>query len=88
MLNNSVWPIDRTLSDATILIQSESGSDGNEGVLRIPQSFRHYWSLTIRLFSVIYQDTRWDEVLGVCKDAISVFYKNSRLAYLISKSSL
>ena len=27
-----------TLSGATILVQSEPGSNGNEGVLRIPQS--------------------------------------------------
>ena len=30
--------MDRTLSGATTLGQSELGSDGNEGVLRIPQS--------------------------------------------------
>ena len=30
--------IDRALSGATILDQSGPGSDGNEGVLRIPQS--------------------------------------------------
>ena len=38
MSNSSIWPIDRTLSDATTLSQSRSGSDGNEGVLCIPQS--------------------------------------------------
>ena len=31
-------PIDRALSGATIPGQSGSGSNGNEGVLRIPQS--------------------------------------------------
>ena len=35
---SSIWPIDRTLSDATIPSQSWPGSDGNEWVLRIPQS--------------------------------------------------
>ena len=34
----SIWPIDRTLSGATILGQSGPGSDGNEGVIRISQS--------------------------------------------------
>ena len=34
---SSFWPIDRTLSGATALGQSEPGSDGNEGVLCIPQ---------------------------------------------------
>ena len=38
MSNNSIWSIDKTLSDANTLGQSGSGSDGNEGVLYIPQS--------------------------------------------------
>ena len=38
MSNSSIWPIDRTWSGATILGQSGPGSDGNEGVLCIPQS--------------------------------------------------
>ena len=43
-----------TLSGATAPGQSGSGSDGNEGVLHIPQSSNiHYWSLTIKLFTVI-----------------------------------
>ena len=35
---SSIQPIDRTLSGATILGQCGLGSDGNEGVLHIPQS--------------------------------------------------
>ena len=35
---SSIWTIDRTLSGATNPGQSEPGSDGNEWVLRIPQS--------------------------------------------------
>ena len=38
MSHSSTWPIDRTLSGATTQGQNEPGSDGNEGVLRIPQS--------------------------------------------------
>ena len=34
----SVWPIDRSLSDATTSDQSGPGSNGYEGVLCIPQS--------------------------------------------------
>ena len=34
----TVQPIGRTLSGATTLDQSGFGSDGNEGVLHIPQS--------------------------------------------------
>ena len=35
---SSIWPIDRTLSSATTLDQSGPVSDGNEGILHIPQS--------------------------------------------------
>ena len=35
---SSIWPIDRTLSGAITLGLSRPGSDGNEVVLRIPQS--------------------------------------------------
>ena len=35
---SSIWPIDRTLSGATTLGKSWPGSDGNEGILHIPQS--------------------------------------------------
>ena len=38
MSNNSIWPIDRTLSGATTPGQKELRSDGNEGVICIPQS--------------------------------------------------
>ena len=39
MLNSSILPIDRTPLSATTNDQSGLGSDDNEGVLRIPQSF-------------------------------------------------
>ena len=35
---SSIWPLDSALSGATIPGQSGPGSDGNEGVLRIPKS--------------------------------------------------
>ena len=38
MSNGSTWPIDRILSGAITLGQSGPGSDGNEGVLSIPES--------------------------------------------------
>ena len=37
MSNGSIWPIDRNLSGATTLGQSEPGSYGIESVLRISQ---------------------------------------------------
>ena len=38
MSNISIWPIDRTLSGATTPNLSGPGSNGNEGVLCIPQN--------------------------------------------------
>ena len=40
MSNHSICSIDRTVSDASTLGQSKPGSNGNEGVVRIPQSSR------------------------------------------------
>ena len=48
-----IRPIDRTPSGVSTPGQSEPGSNGNEGVLRIPPKLQHYLNLTIRLFSVI-----------------------------------
>ena len=44
-LNSSIWPIDGSLTGTTTLGQSGPGSNGNEGVLHIPQTPRlelHY----------------------------------------------
>ena len=38
MSNSSIWPIDRTIPDATIPGLSGAGSDGNKYVLAITQS--------------------------------------------------
>ena len=46
MSNISIWSIDKTLSGATTLDQSEPGSSGNKGVLHIPQSSRTEGSLS------------------------------------------
>ena len=40
----SIWPIDRTLSGATTPDQGGPRSDGNEGVLYIPQSSSITWT--------------------------------------------
>ncbi len=50
---NSIEPIERVLSGATIPGQSGPGRNGNEGVLRIPPKPQHHWTLSLRLFSVI-----------------------------------
>ena len=74
-LFSSIWPIDRTLSGATTPSQSGPGSDGNEGVLRIPQS-----SSITGSFSVIYRIF----VGRVCGDAVCVFYSPIRLGPSVS----
>ena len=38
MSNSSIWPIDKTLSGATTPGQSGPGSNGSDGVLRIPKA--------------------------------------------------
>ena len=40
MSNSFIWSIDRTLSGTTTSGQSGPGSNGNEGVLHVPQSFK------------------------------------------------
>ena len=55
---SSIWPIDRTFLSATTPGQSEPESNGNEGVLFIPQSS----SITGTSPSDCYiQDTHWRE---------------------------
>ena len=77
---SSFWHIDNTLSSATTLSPSGPGSNGNEGVLHIPPKLQHYWSLTIRLFSVIYRTLIGGGVLPLCREAVSIFYSLSHLS--------
>ena len=50
----SIWPIDRALSGTTTMEQSGPGSDGNKGGTLYSPKLQN-WSLTIRLFSVIFK---------------------------------
>ena len=77
---SSIWPIDRALSGATTPSQSGLGSDGNEGVLHIPQSF----SITGTSPSdclVSYPGHSLVGVLTLCRGAVGVFYSPSRLGF-------
>ena len=76
---SSIWPIDRALSGATALGQSRPRSDGNKGVLHIPQNSR--------LFSVISR-TLVEGVLHICRDAVGVFYNSSRLGQTINEEGI
>ena len=78
---SSIWFIDRTQSGATISGQSVSGSDGNEGVLCIPQSS----SITGTSPSDCFASYPWHssgEVLPLSRDAVGVFYSPSLLDQL------
>ena len=55
--NSSIWPIGKTLSGAPTLGKSRPRSNGNERVLRIPQSSNDGASPSDFLLS--YQDTHW-----------------------------
>ena len=75
MSNSSIWPIDRTLSGPTTPGQSKPGSDGNEGVLSIPQIFCiNRVSPSASLVS--YQDIHWGGVLHLC---IQMMYSRNYL---------
>ena len=39
---SSIWPIDKALSGATTSGLSGPGSDGTEGMLRIPRKLQHH----------------------------------------------
>ena len=71
MSNSSIWPIDRTLSGATTLGQSGPESNGNEGVLCIPQSS----SITgASQLDVLMSDPEHslEVVLPLCRDIVNV----------------
>ena len=76
MSNSYIWPSDRALSGAGTLGQSEPGSNGNEGVLHIPQI-----SKAGTLPSDCLMSYPGHSLVGVgvgvwpfCKDAFGVFY--------------
>ena len=68
----SIWPTDRNLSGATIPGQSGLGSNGNEEVLHILQSYNTWaWPLDCLVSG--------QGVLPLSRDAVGVFYKPNRL---------
>ena len=73
-----IWPIDKSLSGATTSGQSGPGSDVNEGVLRIPQSFSitgtSPWNCLVS-----YPGHAFGVVFPLCREAVGVLYNPSRL---------
>ena len=70
-------PLTGSLSGANAPGQSGPGSDGNEGVLFIPQSSSNTGNSPSHCL-VSYQDTHW-QVLLLCREAGGVFYSPSRM---------
>ena len=85
MPNSSIWPIDRTLSDATTTGQNGSESDGNEGALCIPQSS----SITRATPSdcLLSYTGHSLGVLPLCRNAVGVFYGSSQMGHSFEESN-
>ena len=79
MSNSSIWPIDRTLSGATTPGQSWPGSNGNEGVLRIPQSSNITGALPWLLNVIFRILVVGGGVLPLPRGAVGLFYSPSQL---------
>ena len=80
MSNSSIWHIVRTLSSATTPGLSKPGSDRNERVLYIPQSFS-ITRVSLLDYLVSYPEYLLERVLPLCKDEVGVFYSPSRLGW-------
>ena len=75
---SSIEPIDRALSGVTILSQSGPGSNGNEGVLCIPQSSSTAGTSPSDCL-VSYPRHLLGGVLLLCRGTVGVFYRPSWL---------
>ena len=73
-----IWLINRTLSDAATPSQNWPWSDGNEGVLGIPQSSSIIGTSPSDCF-VSYARNSLGGVLPLCREAIGVLYSPSQL---------
>ena len=74
MTNSSIWRIDSTLCGAITLGQSGPWSDGNEGLLRTPQSSSITWDCFVS-----YLGHSLERVLPLFRDAVGELYSSSRL---------
>ena len=80
MSDSLVLPIDRFLSGATTPGQSGPGSNGNKGVLHIPQMSKAGASPSDCLMSYLGY-LLGGGVLPLSRDAVGVFYTHSRLGW-------
>ena len=72
--SSSILPIDRTLSGAIITGHSGSGSNGNEGVLRICQSSSITGTSPSEWLVLYPGHLLGGGVLPFCREAVGVFY--------------
>ena len=79
MYLSSIWPIDRILSGATTPDYSGPESDGNEGVLRIPQSYSITGTSPLDCLVSYPGHSLQGESYFFYIDAVGVFYSSSRL---------
>ena len=70
---SSIWPIDRTQSNATTLGQSGPGSDGIEGVLHILQSSSFSGTSSSNSFMSYPGQSLVGGVLPICRGAVRIF---------------
>ena len=82
MSNSSIWTVDRIRSGASTQDQSGRGCDGNEVVLRIPQSSSITGASPSDCFTS-YPEYTLVEGLTLSRDAVSIFYCPSRLVWMI-----
>ena len=78
--------MDRTLSGANTPGQSKPESDGNKGVLRIPQS-SCITGASQSDYSMSYPEHLLGTVLTVCGDAHGVFYSLPQAEWAIKQTS-
>ena len=83
-LFRSIWPIDRSLSSATTPGQSWPWSDGNKGVLRIPQSSSITETSSPDCLVLYPGHSLWRGVLPLCRDAAGVFCRHIQLGQVFA----
>ena len=84
MMFGYIQPIDRALSGATIPVRDGPGSNGIEGVFRIPQSSKHHRNLI--LFSVLFRTLIVDlTTLQMCSRCILKLQSTGQYTAFMSK---
>ena len=78
MSNGSIWPVEKTLSSPTTPVKSGLGSNGNKGVLRIPQN-SNITEASPSECLMSYPGHSLERILPLCTDARNVFDSLSQL---------